>query len=86
MNTILSLIEFGLCVEMGRHTQGLAGYYVIIYADVDECAECGQTKGVNTWQDAGHGLTLDEALTSAVNVYLGIEPPPRTEVFERVLS
>lgn len=79
---IRAMAQRGFTLEAGPHT-GYRGYYAQFRPCVnyDVCDECGQNIYPDSWDIAGHGLTLHRAVVMAAKIALRkpVTIPPHEE-------
>lgn len=66
------MAQRGYTLETGPHT-GCRGYFAVFRPETawKECDKCGQNIYPDSWDTAGHGLTLHQAIVMAAKIALG---------------
>ena len=70
---VADMVEKGFDVSLGKHMDGLLGYYAaILPPDTEECGECDNP--LHDWDTTGHGFTLLTAILNGELIAAGHRP------------
>lgn len=84
MQRIQEYVDKGFEVTIEKHYQ-MPGYSVCIAAASEEtCPDCGQSAEL-MWGDAGHGVTIKEAITDAIALFNDEPRDPKPDSYYRKL-
>ena len=70
---VADMVEKGFDVYLGKHMDGLLGYYAaFLPQDTEECEACENP--LHDWDTTGHGFTMLEAILNGERIAAGHRP------------